>query len=512
MHPRHRTVARWLPSLLIVTIALTALCTAVLLFDDAPASGADATPAAAARDTVDLQFQVVDGDSGRAMPNVTVDFFDQTNAPVGAQAVSDAQGRVTLPGVESTTLITAVAQPTGKWVAFPVTAPTFATQPTQIPLYRDDLQWTTWGRTNDRRRVGPPAGKPKGAPIWKQDPRNMLEFPPCLAYGLVVYGSYHGFINASRQSDGELVWTQYPGTAERPSKFANQLAVGSWMENGRRVARVYFAELTGMAGCLDLFTGNYIWRAEKGKGPGTRGKTIPFKSFEASPLLQGETLYLASRYNKKGGKSGLWALDRRTGEVRWFRKLGQTANSKIGASPAYRNGRVFVAAYDGNVYAVNAASGKILWRTKLSGSFYSTPAISGSRLYLGSNSNGVVYCLNTSNGKVVWQRDLGSSVHSSPAVYNNRLFLGVGKTFVAISTRNGSSIWSLPARTKIWGSATVMNGIVYFSDVGKTYGCSASTGKVVWSFKAGRYSPVTATRHLIMVCGKRIMYAFKPSK
>jgi hypothetical protein len=278
------------------------------------------------------------------------------------------------------------------------------------------------------------------------------------------------------------------------------------------VARVYFADLTGIVGCLDAFTGTYIWRLEGGKGPGTSGKTIPFKSFEASPLVQGETLYLASRYNKKGGTAGLWALNRRTGDVRWFRKLGATKNSKIGASPAYRNGRVFVASYDGNLYSVDAASGKVKWRRKLSGSFYGTPAIAGTRLYVGSNSNGVLYCVDTRTGRVIWQRDLGSSIHSSPAVYNSRLYLGVGKSFMAVSVRSGSPIWSLRARTKVWGSPTVLNGIVYFSDFGKTYACSSRTGKVVWTWKAGRYSPVTATRHLIMVCGKRLMYAFKPSK
>jgi outer membrane protein assembly factor BamB len=512
MQWRRWTPSRWLPTVLIIAVAVGALSLVALTLKRTPAAeGADATPAATARDTVDLQFLVVDGDSNRPLAKVEVDFFDQNGLQI-AEGTSDAQGLLTLPGIDVATLITAIPQPSAPYISFPVDAPTFSTQPIKLPAYREDQQWSTWAKTNDRRHVGPAAGRPKGAPLWRFDPRNMVEFPPCLTYGLVIYGSYHGFVNANRQSDGKLAWQVYPGTAKDPSKFANQVAVSSWVEAGRRVARVYFADLTGIVGCLDAFTGTYIWRLEGGKGPGTSGKTIPFKSFEASPLVQGETLYLASRYNKKGGTAGLWALNRRTGDVRWFRKLGATKNSKIGASPAYRNGRVFVASYDGNLYSVDAASGKVKWRRKLSGSFYGTPAIAGTRLYVGSNSNGVLYCVDTRTGRVIWQRDLGSSIHSSPAVYNSRLYLGVGKSFMAVSVRSGSPIWSLRARTKVWGSPTVLNGIVYFSDFGKTYACSSRTGKVVWTWKAGRYSPVTATRHLIMVCGKRLMYAFKPSK
>lgn len=506
-----KTRSRCLSSVLIFTVAVGALALVALVLDRPSAVSADEAPAGTVRDTVDLQFLVIDGDSDKPVPNVEVDFLDQSGAQIAA-GLSDAQGLLTLPGVDVTALITAVPKPTGPYVSFPVSAPTFAAQPIKLPLYRGDQQWTTWAKTNDRRHVGPAAGKPKGRPLWRYDPRNMLEYPPCLAYGLVIYGSYHGFVNANRQSDGKLVWTQYPGTAEKPSKFANQVAVSSWVEGGRRVARVYFADLTGIVGSLDAFTGNYMWRLEGGKGPGTGGKTIPFKSFEASPLVQGELLYLASRYNKNGSKAGLWALDRRTGDVRWFRKLGATRNSKIGASPAYSRGRVFVASYDGNLYAIAAKTGKIMWRKKLSGSFYGTPAISGTRLYVGSNSNGVLYCVDTRNGRVIWQRDLGSSIHSSPAVYNGKLYLGVGKDFMAVTIRSGSRVWSIRARNKVWGSATVLKGVVYFSDFGKTYGCSSRTGKVIWTFKAGRYSPVTATRHLIVLCGKRIMYAFKPSR
>ena len=63
MHWCRKTPSRCLTSLLIFTVALGALTLAALVVEHPSAVGADAAPATTARDTVDLQFLVVDGDS-----------------------------------------------------------------------------------------------------------------------------------------------------------------------------------------------------------------------------------------------------------------------------------------------------------------------------------------------------------------------------------------------------------------------------------------------------------------
>jgi outer membrane protein assembly factor BamB len=383
-----------------------------------------------------------------------------------------------------------------------------------LPLYKRSEQWLTWGHTPDRRRVGPAVGLPEGRPIWTRFLKYNIEYPPSLAYGLAVFGSYRGRLYAVRQSDGREVWSHQPGNQRAAGKFANQVAVSSWIEgsgdDARRVARVFYANLNGVVGALDLFTGDPVWRRVSGKAPGTGGRTLVFRSFEASPLVVGNTVYVATRYHRTDSEAGLWALDRRNGLPRWFCKLGTTDRSKIGASPTYSRGRVYTASYDGSVFAVDARSGKLLWRRYIGGEFYSSPTVVGPHLYIGNKTDGSLYCLRIRDGSLAWSSVLGSSVYSSPAVAGGAVFVGTSVDFVAVSENDGAVLWRIPTG-KVFGSASVLGDVVYFSDLGTTYGADTKTGKVIWTWGAGRYSPVTATRRVIVVCGRQRLYAFRPA-
>jgi outer membrane protein assembly factor BamB len=509
------------PSIVVAFLGGLGLVLALAAFPGAVPTGEGVRGEAAATPvTVDVTLRVVDGDAalagGGAMGGVAIAVVDESGAVV-AGAKSGGDGLCTIPSVPAGSRLTISASASRGYVAFPVeytagAAP--AEDVVTIPLYRNDRQWLSWGRTNDHRRIGPSAGKPKGAALWRIDPGNNMEFPPSLAYGLVVYGSYHGFLCANDQKTGAPAWKVYPGHVYgRYSKFANQVAVSSWVENGRRVARVFYADLTGIVGCRDLFTGDVVWERTSGRGNGTGGRTLLFRSVEASPLVQGETVYICSRYDTGGSKAGVWAIDRRTGGVRWFRRLATRSTSKIGSSPAYSGGRLFAATYDGTICAVNASSGKVLWRRHIGGQFYSTPTVSGTRLYIGNKSNGHVYCLGTTNGAVLWSTArLGASAHGSAAVYDGRVYIGAGKHFYALNGRNGRVIWRRATDRRVLGSPSVLRGVVYYSDLGTSYGRSARSGSLVWRKSAGRYSPITATRHLIVFCGKRNVYGYLPSK
>lgn len=501
-------------------VAVVTLIVAAATVMPQPPAGGLVDEASAATMTV-VRFRLLDGDSKSVMRDVPLVVRDQNDATIG-QETSGTDGVVTV-SIDSSVVsgdVTAVATAPHRYVTFPVTITEplsqVAGQTVDVPLYRNDQQWLGWGRTDDRLRVGPSTGKPT-TQLWKLDPGNNMEFPPTLAYGLVVFGSYTGFIQAHDQTTGDLAWSVYPGTVAVPSKFASQVAVSTWMENGVRVARVYYTDLSGLVGCLDLFTGEEIWKRRDGEGPGTGGKVIQFKSIEASPLVRGESVYVCTRYDKRrGSRAGLWALDRRTGKVRWFMRLARNSKTKIASSPAYRSGRIYVATYDGYVYAVRATDSssrrKLYWRRHLGGQFYSTPAVTSSRIYIGNKSNGRLYCLKRSNGRVLWRTArLGTSVHGSPAVYGGKVFVGAGNRFYALRAGNGRVVWRKGTRKRVWGSASVLKGVVYYSCFGTTYASKARNGTIVWQRSVGRYSPVTATRHLIIVTGRREFYVYRPA-
>ena len=54
------------------------------------------------------------------------------------------------------------------------------------------------------------------------------------------------------------------------------------------------------------------------------------------------------------------------------------------SSPAVANGVVYVGSNDGNVYALNASTGAMLWSYTTGGGVYSSPAVANGVVYVGS--------------------------------------------------------------------------------------------------------------------------------
>jgi len=466
----------------------------------------------------DVSFKVVDGDTGKTLEGVVVTARDSTGVAWLGTGTSGGNGIATIAGLPASYAISvAVEQVPRGYSSFPVQTNTASPQPINVPLYVEANQWLMWGRDNGHTRLGPACGLPGKTPVWATKAENTTEFPPSVAYGMAFYGNYAGIITAQNIFDGSVVWKRWVGVPTPDpvthkiikTKFANQPAVSSWTQttNGvsRKVAAVYFADTQGWVHAVDAYTGLDIW------GPINGAKGQNFKSFEASPLVVGETLYVATRFNKWGSKSRLWALDKRTGAAKWSVQLGMKKSSKIAASPAYAGGRIYTASYDGYVFSVNAANGKIVWRQKIGKIFYGTPTVANGKIYLGDRGSGVMYCLKTSNGAIQWKKNLGASVYSSPAMADGRLFIGSGKRMMALASGTGAVLWQKKTKGKIMGSASVLKGVVYISDFSKrTYGFDAKTGKTVWTFKDGRYSPITASRGMILLTGWKTLYGFKP--
>ena len=86
------------------------------------------------------------------------------------------------------------------------------------------------------------------------------------------------------------------------------------------------------------------------------------RGVEATPLMVDGTLYAT------GSWSMVYALDARTGELKWFYDpqvdrsfLARGCCDAVNRGVAYRDGRVFVATYDGRLVALNAEDGKVIW-------------------------------------------------------------------------------------------------------------------------------------------------------
>ena len=157
----------------------------------------------------------------------------------------------------------------------------------------------------------------------------------------------------------------------------------------------------------------------------------------ATPVLAGGTVYFGS------SDHNFYALDAASGALRW--KFA--THGRVTSSAAVAAGRVYFGSYDSNFYALDAASGALLWKFASGGerrfsarhlhgaepaaevmpdpfdTFLSSPVLADGAVYFGSG-DGNVYALDAATGALRWKFATGDVVHASPALAAGTLYVG----------------------------------------------------------------------------------------
>jgi outer membrane protein assembly factor BamB len=104
--------------------------------------------------------------------------------------------------------------------------------------------------------------------------------------------------------------------------------------------------------------------------------------------------------------NGLWAFDAVTGETVWQQDIPGPATLQT-STPAYGEGKLFIATFDGYIRAYDALNGDSLWARHISDVILQCPiTYFKERIYFGQGGSGgdpnSYFCLNT-DGKTVWE-------------------------------------------------------------------------------------------------------------
>jgi len=138
---------------------------------------------------------------------------------------------------------------------------------------------------------------------------------------------------------------------------------------------------------------------------------------ESSPLVIGSTLYVVSPY-----PNILYALDlsKPGAPLKWSYQPHPLAAAQgvaccdvVNRGPTYANGRLFFNTLDGNTIAVDANSGKEIWRTQLGDITHGetitmAPLVAKDKVFVGDSGgemgvHGWIAALDQATGKVVWK-------------------------------------------------------------------------------------------------------------
>jgi len=185
------------------------------------------------------------------------------------------------------------------------------------------------------------------------------------------------------------------------------------------------------------------------------------------------------------------ALDAQSGASVWRKRLATPMHS----APTVSNGRLFAVSDDNELFAVNSATGDVLWTYQ--GIIESarmltapSPAVIDD-VIIAPFASGELVALQVQNGVVLWQDALSSSGQMTPLSSLNDIAAGpvIADGYViasaqsgvmsAFDLRNGQRVWSQPAGTL--GYPWVAGDFIYTVTTNGEVACmSKTTGKVVW--------------------------------
>jgi outer membrane protein assembly factor BamB len=200
------------------------------------------------------------------------------------------------------------------------------------------------------------------------------------------------------------------------------------------------------------------------------------------------------------------AAPRQFHRVKWKFATGD----RIVSSPVFDGGAIYFGGDDGNVYAVDAATGRQVWKRATGGPVPSTPAIFDGMLYIVSY-DGKLYALDAKTGSLKWKFATGGErrfeakgIHgwlpknqtiadpfdvflSSPVVAQGMVFFGSGDTnFYAVDGKTGELRWKFKTNDVVHSSPAFADGVVFFGSWDSFfYALDAGTGKEKWRFHGG---------------------------
>jgi outer membrane protein assembly factor BamB len=222
-----------------------------------------------------------------------------------------------------------------------------------------------------------------------------------------------------------------------------------------------------------------------GAVPGTLPQALkPAWTFEAEEGFESSAaIYDGAAY--VGSLDGnLYAVDLATGKLRWKYAAGE----EIKSSPTVVAGMLYFGDESGTFHAVDASSGKRRWTFETGAGIISSANVAGSRLVFGSYDNSL-YGLNAADGNLAWKVETEGYVHATPAVFDLD-----GETVAAsagcdgylrlVRLEDGSEIRKIELGGYVAASSAVLGDRAYLGTFeNRVVGVGLREGKVLWSYE-----------------------------
>ncbi|MBO0766554.1 MAG: PQQ-binding-like beta-propeller repeat protein [Hyphomicrobiaceae bacterium] len=273
--------------------------------------------------------------------------------------------------------------------------------------------------------------------------------------------------------------------AGRPLALPRQQANDSWSQPG--------GVASNAPGHLALSsTPKQAWSVSVGTGSSFYGKVT------ASPIVYGGNVYALDAAGQ------VTAVSASGGSVVWRASTTpptEKGQEGFGGGLAAEAGRIYAATGYGTMVALDAKSGRKLWEKTLGPPLRASPTAQAERVFA-VTTEGQVYCLSGSDGAELWTftglpERASILANASPAVDKDMAVVPYPTgDLVALRTSNGQPIWQESlARTASGSSLNAMSdaarpvlygGVMYaVGHGGRMIASSQKNGERIWSISVG---------------------------
>jgi outer membrane protein assembly factor BamB len=161
-------------------------------------------------------------------------------------------------------------------------------------------------------------------------------------------------------------------------------------------------------------------------------------SCQSTPLVADGRLYVGAN------DGGMYAFDAATGEPLWR----FDTDGEIRSQPVMAEGdeTVYFGSADGSLYAVTT-DGELGWRFDTGGPIYGSASVDGDTIVCATNS-GEVLALDRRTGTPVWRSGFPEyAIETAPCVADATVYVGAWDRFIySLDIRDGAQLWRAPSK------------------------------------------------------------------
>ncbi len=414
---------------------------------------------------------------------------------VACCAAIGCSGNPTSPSAASAKTVPAPISPIGALLA-------------PSPTLVSSEEWPTFAHDMLRSSVQPGSSQITTGTVATLQPLWIFRSPapydlaaPIVDNGIVYTADLTGHVTALNARSGQVIWQRSFGVGIKltPSSYDGHIFVGT-LDGSTPSARS-----TLMA--LDPRTGATQWQASIDGG--LHGSPVAISGRLFVPVTLGDPGYChpggVYLFDEKTGNSGVswltggsvasdggavWsplsydgariyfgtgntcvdtpqtsnavvALDTSTALAWSFQTSSPVTDDDVGGGVLQSGGTAYVTGKNGNIYALDPASGNLRWQRALGSpdedGSYSTPAVAAGTLITSvgfkvdpsgqvpaGTQFGALLGLDPSSGSQRWEVDAISPFFSPPAIVDNMAFTTVDEQAVALDAASGRLLWSSP--------------------------------------------------------------------